>query len=125
MTQPTIRKSTPEPTAEPESARPGEPPPATAGSIKRKAFLEHIAADLGRAWAEQWRRDLQGQGRPAAGGWPGTMREARACIESALPTVLERRKMAAITREERESSARAAYASARLEWRRHADEEAP
>lgn len=92
----------------------------------RKARIEETAAALGRSWAEHCRRDLRLDGRPASGGWPGTMREARLRVGFSL--VLEtrgRRSVLAITEEERELAVRTAYSSARDEWRRHADPEPP
>ena len=91
----------------------------------RRAFLEEAAVALGRSWAEGWREELRREGRPAAGGWPGTMREARSCVERAIPLELRDRRMPPITTLEREVAARATYASARVEWRRHAEPEDP
>jgi hypothetical protein len=89
----------------------------------RLAFIERTAAALGRTWAAGRRDELRREGRAAAGGWPGTMREARGCVERALPSELRVQKMSAITAEERELAARAANASARSEWLRGADPE--
>lgn len=60
-----------------------------------------------------------------SGGWPGTMREARALVERAFPVGVQDRRVNAITEVERELAARTAYASARTEWRRHIEPEAP
>lgn len=112
---PAPRKPTPEPDTEPR---------ARSGSAERRALLEQSAVDLGLRWAEQQRQDLHREGRPAAGGWPGTLREARTRVErDILPEIL-RRVMAPVTIEEREQAARTAYASARSEWRRHVEPEA-
>jgi len=111
---PPSRKPSPEPDTEPLGP---------CSSAERRAILEQSAIDLGLRWAEQERRDLHLEGRPAAGGWPGTLREARTRVErDILPEVL-RRLMTPVTLEEREHAARTAYASARSEWRRHADPE--
>jgi hypothetical protein len=91
----------------------------------RRAFIEEAAAAIGRIWAEGRREELRREGRPAAGGWPGTLREARSCVERSLPLELRERKMSAITTPEREIATRAIYASARIEWRRHAEPEDP
>lgn len=91
----------------------------------RRLFLERSAVTLGQTWAEEWRADLRREGRPAAGGWPGTLREARVRVERFLLAEMSRRKMAAVTEAEREVAARAAYASARHEWCRQAEPEAP
>jgi hypothetical protein len=102
-------------------SEPDTEPRAPCGPAERRAILEQSAIDLGLRWAEQQRRDLHREGRPAAGGWPGTIREARTRVErDILPEVL-RRIMTPVTLEEREHAARTAYASARSEWHRHAE----
>ena len=103
-------------------ALPAQPRPREAA---RRLFLERSAVTLGQTWAEEWRADLRREGRPAAGGWPGTLREARVRVERFLLAEMSRRKMAAVTEAEREVAARAAYASARHEWCRQAEPEAP
>ena len=91
----------------------------------RRLFLEQSAVTLGQSWADQWRDDLRREGRPAAGGWPGTLREARVRVEHHLLAEVTRRKMSAVTEAEREVAARKAYASARAQWCRQAEPEAP
>jgi hypothetical protein len=91
----------------------------------RRAFLEQTAVTVGRLWADQWRHDLQREGRPAAGGWPGTLREARARVEHHLQEELDPRKIAEVTGAERELLVRRAYASARAEWFLNAEPEGP
>lgn len=110
-----------------ESA-PSEPAADQDGSVLttvRQQFIEQSANALGQAWARRWRQDLHREGRPAAGGWPGTMREARTQVEITLPGEMRHRKMPAITGVERELAARTAYSSARNEWRKHTDPEIP
>ncbi len=91
----------------------------------RRLFIEQSAITLGQSWADQWRDDLRREGRPAAGGWPGTLREARVRVEHHLLAEVTRRKMSAVTEAEREVAARKAYASARAQWCRQAEPEAP
>ncbi|WP_165374351.1 MULTISPECIES: hypothetical protein [Sorangium] len=115
----------------PSGGAEGAPPePATdrdsaAPPTDRQRFIEQSATAVGQAWAKRWRQDLHREGRPTAGGWPGTLREARTQVESSLPGELLRRKMPAITGVERELAARTANASARDEWRRHLEPETP
>ena len=104
---------------------PGEDEASARAKAERRKVIEESAIALGQTWAEGWRRDLHREGRPAAGGWPGTLREARTRVQQALLIEMRGRKMAAITEGEREIAARAAYASARTEWRRHLDPETP
>lgn len=87
----------------------------------RQALIAETADAAGRSWAEQRRRELRKEGRRAAGGWPGTMREARGVIERALEPELRVRHMDAVTAEEREGAARATNASARSSWLRAAE----
>jgi len=107
---------------------PPELDPDAAGSARadeRRTFIEQSAVALGRTWAEGWRHELHREGRPAAGGWPGTLREARTRVERTILSELRCRKMPAFTSVERELAARATYASARNEWRRHSEPETP
>lgn len=85
----------------------------------RRAVLEEVAITMGRAWAERCREDLRAEGRAVAGGWPGTMPEARARVARQVAPELMRRGMSAATESERELCARAAYASARADWQSH------
>ncbi len=51
---------------------------------------------------------LRKEGRPVVGGWPGTLREARAQVSAYLGTSLGKRKLS-FTREELERAAKTAY----------------
>lgn len=69
---------------------------------------------MGEAWASERARSVQHEGRLVAGGWPGTLSEARhrvvACaVERFGPS-------ARISREELDSLARRAYDKARTAW---------
>ncbi|EYF07679.1 hypothetical protein [Chondromyces apiculatus] len=111
---------------EPEASSPPEAETiASARATERRKFIEQRAIALGQSWAQGWRRDLQQQGRAVAGGWPGTLREARTYVERALATELRGRKMTAISTAEREAATKVAYASARNEWRKHVEPEGP
>mgnify|MGYP006929325263 CR=1 FL=1 len=46
------------------------------------------AIEGGRAWAASVRETVHAEGRPAAGGWPGTVTEARARVSAAVPGTL-------------------------------------
>jgi len=91
----------------------------------RRLFLERSAITLGRTWAEERRSELRREGRLAAGGWPGTLREARLRVDRFLLREMPQQKLSTVTDAEREIAARAAYSSARTEWRRNADPEVP
>jgi hypothetical protein len=49
------------------------------------AELASKAMSLGETWSHEYVRDLRAQQRAIAGGWPGTLREARRRILAALP----------------------------------------
>ncbi|WP_437574496.1 hypothetical protein [Sorangium sp. So ce887] len=120
-----MKRAAPSQGAESAPSEPETDPENSAQTTARRRFIEQSATTLGQAWAKQWRQDLHREGRPAAGGWPGTLREARTQVEINLPSELLHRKMPAITGVERELAARTAYASARNEWRRHLEPETP
>ncbi len=100
-------------------------PPAERSPSARRTFIEESAVLLGRRWALLCRTNLKREGRAAAGAWPGTLNEARSLIGHALRVEMDGRKMPTITEPERELAVRTAYASARAEWRLHAEAEAP
>jgi len=87
--------------------------------------LLRLAAAEGQLWAQEVRNNVRKELRRAAGGWPGTVSEARARLaEFVLPQL--NRQGAAATSEDRERAARALYDSARRTWLAHCDrEEAP
>ena len=115
--------STPKPEPSARERRPVVPHAAPARAEAGR--LTESAISLGQTWAEECRAELLREGRPAAGGWPGTLREARVRVERLLLGKLSPRHLAAVTGDEREVAARAAYASARVEWCRRAEPEAP
>jgi hypothetical protein len=59
---------------------------------------------------------LAEQGRPVAGGWPGTMVEARALIGGHLRVELDGRGLRTASSTELARAAEATYARARSEW---------
>lgn len=84
---------------------------------------EQAARALGARWALEVRRTLRLEKRRAAGGWPGTKREAQARATWLLATRqsehLERSFHAATVTD----VAKAVYASARSTWLANAEEE--
>ena len=69
----------------------------------------------GRAWAEAVRAALDSEGRPATGGWPGTLSEAQAKMK----------RDANISPSRRAQLARVFYASARAFWMNNRVRQAP
>ena len=78
--------------------------------------LRAAAIDFGRRWAREVVASLHGAGRRAAGGWPGTLSEAR----SYAAPLLSGASFEAPS-EAREEVARVLYAAAREGWLGHRD----
>lgn len=77
--------------------------------------LRELAQQDGQAWAESLRAELVAERRAAAGGWPGTLSEARARVQSvvrAWATANGRR----VSSEQLDEVTQALYASARHQW---------
>ena len=84
--------------------------------MKLTKEVEAGSTAAGARWAASWRDDLRKQGRPASGGWPGTLSEARAQVAAIFVRD-------ALTLQERELAARAVYAAARRDWLSHEEPE--
>lgn len=87
-----------------------EPP----GDDARQKLLGRAALAEALAWSVWWRAELRRQGRPIAGGWPGTLSEARARVARRVHVELGRQL--APTAQEIERAARTAYSAARDDW---------
>jgi hypothetical protein len=87
-----------------------------AEATRRQAFLDRSVAGLGHGWADHMREELRREGRPASGGWPGTMREARTRVERLLLPALAREHLPETTSDERLALTRGLYAAARRHW---------
>lgn len=87
-----------------------------ASETERRALLEEGSLSAGTRWASSFRAELLSQGRAASGGWPGTMREARARVTEVVVPELRSRGSIELTPEEHEQAARATYAAARRDW---------
>ena len=73
-----------------------------------RGYVESHSQIVGDAWVQHVALDLRREQRTAAGGWPGTMSEARARTSAHFRGKL--------TREELEDAARAVYQRARGRW---------
>ena len=71
---------------------------------------------VGRRWAVELRASIVREQRRAAGGWPGTLREARTHVAISLIPWLRSNGQAAVTSQQCEGAARLVYASARKVW---------
>ncbi len=89
----------------------------SANDDTRRKLLAATAADVGQHLFTLRREELLCEGRALAGGWPGTIREARARAEAALVSVFARRHIGAPTHEELGWVMHMAYDEARRAWR--------
>ena len=87
----------------------------------REALLCEQAELLGQAWATKWIQIMQNEGRPASGGWPGTLPEARMGAQEHLARALRLRKMPPLTQEELAQATALVFERARIEWLLTAD----
>lgn len=85
-----------------------------AAAANRRELLDRAARGEGFAWASWWRSELGRQSRRLAGGWPGTLTEAR--VRVARRIAVELGPEFGLTAEELEEAARSAYRTARHEW---------
>lgn len=85
-------------------------------STNRLEILEAGSLAVGDAWVEHVRHDLRTDSRRATGGWPGTLREARARTYAHFATEAGARRYGVLTADELEHAARSAYGRARHQW---------
>jgi hypothetical protein len=90
------------------------PVPIVASS--RCVLLAEATRRLGRAWAEEWFDDLRRQGRPIAGGWPGTMSEARSRVRHNVDAMLTKQSLPPMSHDELTEGAQLTYETARSLW---------
>jgi hypothetical protein len=86
----------------------------------RQALLAATAVDVGRRLFDVRRDELTCEGRALVGGWPGTLREARALAANVLASVLTQRRLTMPTLAEVDWVVGAAYDEARRVWRESA-----
>jgi hypothetical protein len=99
-----------------------EKSPEPGADEHRAELLGRIALEAGIAWAVWWCDELRKERRPVAGGWPGTLSEARARIVARVSTELGRGF--ALTSAELHGMARTAYLKAKDEWQARAQPDA-
>jgi phosphoglycolate phosphatase-like HAD superfamily hydrolase len=84
--------------------------------MERRILLEQDPIAVGTAWARAVCDNLTGQGRSIAGGWPGTLVEARARIAKSLRDELTKHGFKELDPEELDHAVSATYARAKQEW---------
>lgn len=82
------------------------------------------AEAMGVAWANELQAMLRADNRRAAGGWPGTMREASFRVR-ALTWSAHSVDETSLNEEQSHQLARALYVSAKTTWHCHAEREEP
>ncbi|MFO0644409.1 MAG: hypothetical protein U0183_34635 [Polyangiaceae bacterium] len=82
----------------------------------RTTILDDGAETVGALWARDVHANVVREGRPALGGWPGTLGEARARIAPFFRAELTRLGMTALSVDESRSAATTAYRKARRVW---------
>ena len=88
---------------------------ATPQELDRWRALEHLAAAEGMAWAVSSFEELQRQGRSIAGGWPGTLSQARLRVAVRMAGQ-DRRPTNPLTAADIDWLARTVYLTAKAEW---------
>ena len=85
--------------------------------------LSERAHTEGERWANEFRSQIHGEQRRAAGGWPGTMSEARARLAGFVLPRVSSKNAVTFSQEDREEAARCLYRSARASWAQHQERE--
>ena len=85
-------------------------------ATRRSLLLERTAVTVGETWARGWLAELGSEGRSAAGGWPGTITQARSRVRAVVTAELARARFQPAAADEVDRTARAAYARAREVW---------
>lgn len=86
----------------------------------RADVLRDIAVEAARTWTNEWITTLAAEGRPVAGGWPGTMSDARARAGALATRTLGAHAMGAPDHDELRELAHATYKEAQRCWRARA-----
>jgi hypothetical protein len=63
--------------------------PSASVPERERPDLQAVATSVGELWAEELTRSLRADKREIAGGWPGTMGEARMRIRRELQIAIE------------------------------------
>lgn len=84
----------------------------------RVAILGEQSELLGENWARGWFQTLQTEGRAVAGGWPGTVQEARYRARTHCDRELTRCGLPPLNSEELLTATAATYERAKRDWLR-------
>lgn len=93
------------------------PRPPNLQAVSPPVDLDAVATIVGQDWAKSRVRELLAADRVVAGGWPGTLREAKGQLLAALG----RQGLTVPAVDVLDTLARTATAAARVCWGRHAE----
>jgi hypothetical protein len=82
----------------------------------RRLLIERAAIAAADDWVKRLSDELSAERRVAAGGWPGTLSEARNCTRAYVIERLRKSESTPPTADELEFAARTSYARARTQW---------
>lgn len=88
----------------------------SAAADRRYSLIDRAAEDAATSWATASCDALTREGRRVEGGWPGTIREARARGVAEATRALAAQAMGAPTSDERDRITRVTYEQARRSW---------
>jgi len=101
-----------------DSSRPAnEASSSSSSSRRRDHLLDATALDAARGWTKHVMEVLSREGRAIAGGWPGTINEARGRCGALAARALAAHSMPPLARDELGRLTRIAYDEARRLWR--------
>ena len=89
---------------------------AKGSEATRLKLMNEEAEVAGRQWAIDWKREITNEGRPIAGGWPGTVSQARARVYAHIHPILRDRGYRLPSTSENAKAARSLYRHARENW---------
>lgn len=84
--------------------------------LERRSQLDCEPSSVGVEWALTLCETTRKEGRLVAGGWPGTLPEARLLVGSRLNDHLAARHLEPLSESELGAATNVAYARARQEW---------
>ena len=82
----------------------------------REAVLGEQPVLLGQTWATEWVQTMRNEGRRVAGGWPGTLPEARMRAQEHFARELRSRRLPLLSQEELNQVTALVYERARSGW---------
>jgi hypothetical protein len=84
--------------------------------MERQSILKSIPLALGSTWAASVCEMIRKDGRVVAGGWPGTLLEARGRVWQRVNAELARHRLPGLTEGELTEATDHAYAQAKSYW---------